>query len=176
MPITNAPPLIGGNKKTTPVKKSTSKNDDRREALEGLGQLAQVPLIATKQFADAGAIGIYWPNVSKELANLADSQDAIAKVIDPLLKVGPYTGLVTALLPFLMQIAVNHGRVAPGAMGTVPASMLSAQIETRLANAELEALRMQREAEKAAAEMRAEIELNRAAMTVENHDSPVNGE
>jgi hypothetical protein len=123
-----------------------------------------MPLIAMKQYADAGAIGTYWPGIAKEVAILAESQPAIAGVIDPLMKIGPYTALVAATLPFLMQIAVNHGRVAPGAMGTVPASTLEAQIKTAMAQAELEALRAQQEAEQAARALRDELAESKAQM------------
>lgn len=179
MPITNAPPpVIGSRKPTAAVKKAApvSKNAERADALNGLGQLAQVPLIATRQFADAGAVSLYWPNIAKEIANLADSQEAVANLVDPLIKVGPYTALVAAILPFFVQIAVNHNRMAPGAMGTVPATMLSAQVETQLAQAELEALRMQAQAEGAAAAMRQEMEEQRKAATATVNDHSVTGD
>ena len=165
MPITNAPPPISGTKRSTAApKKSTSVKQDRKEALEGFGQLAQVPLIATKQYADVGAFSVHWPNVAREVAELAESQPVIANVIDPLIKIGPYTGLVAAILPFVMQIAVNHGRVAAGALGTVPANSLAAQVEAGLAQAEIEALQTQLQAEQAAQKMRDQIKAQRKAM------------
>jgi hypothetical protein len=121
-------------------------------------------LLATKQYADAGAIGLHWPNVAEELATLAESQPAIAKFIDPLIKAGPYTGLVMAILPFAAQIAVNHGRISAGAMGTQPGNSLSAQVEASLAQAEMEALSAQLAAEKAAQALRDEIRLARKQM------------
>jgi hypothetical protein len=108
---------------------------------------------------------MHWPGISSELAGLAESQPAIANVIDPLIKVGPYTGLVMAVLPFLVQIGVNHGRLAAGAMGTVPGNSLSAQVEASLAQAELEALSAQLNAEKQAQKLRDEISLARKQMT-----------
>jgi len=165
MPITNAPPPVVGAKRTASTpKKTTSVKDQRKEALEGIGQLAQVPLIAMKQFEDVGAFSVHWPNVAREVAELADSQEAIARVIDPLIKIGPYTGLVAAILPFAMQIAVNHGRVAAGAMGTVPANSLAAQVEAGLAQAEMEALQTQLQAEQAAQAMRDQIRQQRKSM------------
>lgn len=166
MPIVSTPPPVGAQRqasKPTSSKKQTL-TEQRIDAINGLGQLAQVPLLATKQYADAGAVGMYWPGISKELATLAESQPAIANVIDPLMKVGPYTGLVAAILPFLMQIAVNHNRIQPGSMGTVPATTLEAQIKTSMAEAELHALRTQMEAEEQAARMRQEMEQSRAAL------------
>lgn len=158
---------MGGQKSASRSNTSSKKKtiqEERLDAINGLGQIAQVPLLATKQFADVGALSVHWPNVAKELAELADSQEVIARVIDPLIKVGPYTGLVAAILPFFMQIAVNHGRVAAGAMGTVPGNALAAQVEAGLAAAEMEALQAQLEAEKAAQSLRDDIKRARKQM------------
>lgn len=149
----------------TKAPKESTLTKDRAEALTSLGQFAQVPLIATKQFADAGAVSMYWPGVATELAKLAETQPAIAKLVDPLMQVGPYSAIIMAVLPFVLQIGVNHKMVSPGAMGTVPATTLSSQVEASLARQELEALTIQRDAEKEAAEMRAEIAASRKALT-----------
>jgi hypothetical protein len=163
MPIVNTPPPAKTASAPRTSAKKTATLAARTEAVSTLGQFAQVPLIALKQYADVGAINLHWPRVSEEIAKLAEAHEEIARIIDPLMQVGPYAGLITAVLPMVMQIAVNHGRMAPGAMGTVPSSALSAQIETALAQQELEALRVQREAEAQAHAMRAEIENERKA-------------
>jgi hypothetical protein len=137
----------------------------REEAVAGFGQLAQAPLIALHQYADAGAIGLHWPNVAREVASLADSQEQVARLIDPLIKIGPYTGLITAILPLILQIGVNHNRVPAGAMGTVPAASLSAQVETAMAAIELQALQQQAEAEMQAQQLREQIAKSRNQMT-----------
>ena len=169
MPITNAAPALNRTKNVSSTASKAPKEStvtkDRAEALTSLGQCAQVPLIATKQFADAGAVSLYWPGVATEVAKLAESQPAIAKLIDPLMQVGPYSALIMAVLPFVLQIGVNHKMVAAGAMGTVPATSLSSQVEASLARQELEALTIQRDAEKEAAEMRAEIAASRKALS-----------
>lgn len=168
MPIVNSmgtPPPSGTPRKTTVSAPKKPIKVLREEALNGFGQIGQVPLLAFKMYADVGAMSLHWPNIAKELAALADTQEPIAAVIDPLIKVGPYTALITAVLPLAMQVAVNHGKAPAGAMGTVPATTLTAQVETGLAMAELEALKMQQEAEKAAAEMREEIAVARKQMT-----------
>lgn len=172
MPLSNLPPVKPSANSAT-GKARASKADvraqDRVEALTGFGMLAQVPLLATKQYADAGTITQYWPGVAKEIATLADTQPAIAKVIDPLLQVGPYAALITAALPMIMQLAVNHKMMPAGAMGTVPGTLIGAQVEAGLAQQEIEALRAQREAEKAAEAMRREIAEQRAGL---EHDIP----
>jgi hypothetical protein len=168
MPITNTAPAPNTTRNTSSATRVTVKVSAtlkaRTEALVGFGQLGQVPLIATRQYADCGAISLHWPHVAEEIAKLADSQPVIAKFIDPLIQIGPYTGLVTAVLPFILQIGVNHGVFAPGAMGTVPTVTLTAQVESSLAQQELEALYLQRDAEKAAAAIRREINEARAAL------------
>ncbi len=168
MPITDAtpPPAKGmGNVSSRTVSRKTSNlTQEREECVAQLGMFAQVPLIATRQFADAGAIGVYWPSIAHELAVLAETQEPIARVIDPLMTVGPYAGLIAAALPMVMQFAVNHGRIKPGSMRTVPASVLQAQVETSMAQTELHALRMQQEAEEQAARARAEIQQSRDAV------------
>jgi hypothetical protein len=161
VPITNQPPPVNPAAKAAKPKADSAVTKARAETLVSLGQIAQVPLIATKQFADAGAVALHWPNVAREVARLAESQPQIAKLVDPLMQVGPYAGLITAVLPFVLQLGVNHGRVPAGAMGTVPATSLAAQIETSLAKQELEALKIQFDAEKEANDTRAEIQKQR---------------
>lgn len=162
MPVVDAPPVRERPPAAPKPVRETATLKARREAVGALGQLAQVPLIATRQYADVGALSLYWPSVADELAKLAESDERIAQVIDPLCQIGPYAGLITAILPLLLQVAVNHGAVAPGAMGTVPASTLAAQVETGLAQQELQALQVQAQAEEDARRMRADIEKARA--------------
>ncbi len=154
MPVTSTPPPA---RKTPAAAKPAVEpqlTKDRRETLTGFGMMAQVPLIGFRLFADAATVGVHVPRIAKELAVLAETQEQVAAFIDPLIKVGPYTGLVTAVLPFLLQVGVNHGRVPAGTIGTVPATTLAAQMEMALAQAELEALQAQHDAERAAEEMR----------------------
>jgi hypothetical protein len=164
MPITNpGPPPVKKTATAKPVALSPV-SVKRQDAIASLGALAQVPLIAVKLYADAGAVSLYWPKIAREISLLADTNEQIAKLVDPLMQVGPYAGLITAVLPFALQIGVNHKRLPAGAMGTVPASTLAAQIETALAKAELEALRTQYEAERQSRAMRDDILNARRAM------------
>jgi len=167
MPIINDPPPIRGTAGRPAAARAPkqSMRQQREEAVAGFGQLAQAPLIALHQYADAGAIGLHWPNVAREVASLADSQEQVARLIDPLIKIGPYTGLITAILPLILQIGVNHNRVPAGAMGTVPAASLSAQVETAMAAIELQALQQQAEAEMQAQQLRDQIAKSRNKMT-----------
>lgn len=168
MPLTNAgPPPAKGTAAKPATTKATPQSitAQRMEALSNLATFATVPLMAMKLYADVGAVSLHWPNVSKEIAELAGKNEQIARLVDPLMQIGPYAGLITAILPFAMQIGVNHGRLQPGAMNTVPPTALSAQVETAMAKTELEALTIQRDAELAAAALRREIADSRRALT-----------
>lgn len=136
----------------------------RTEAVTALGSFAQLPLMLTGQYADMGAVTVHWPKISGEIAKLAATNEQIARLVDPLMQVGPYAGLITAVLPFAVQIGVNHGRIAPGAMGSVPAATLESQIKAEIAKSELHALQVQQEAEEQAARVRAEIDSARKAL------------
>lgn len=162
MPIVSSPPPASGARKPAAApKKAASLTEQRTDALSGLAQVAQVPLIAFRQYAHAATVGIHAPNIARELAKLAETQEPIAKLVDPLIKVGPYAGLVGAILPFILQTGVNMGRIPAGAMGTVPPNSLAAQMEASIASAEMQALQEQLEAERAAQRIRDEIKAQR---------------
>jgi hypothetical protein len=167
MPITGnsgAPPARPAKASGAAAKpKTTSRTAQRSEAIAGLGQIAQGALIATGQLADAGAVGIHFPGIAGEIARLADADAKVAAIIDPLLKVGPYTALLTAVLPLAMQIAVNHKRIPAGTMGTVPGELLDSQIKTSMARQQLEVKRQQAEVERQLAEMQADQDAAEAA-------------
>lgn len=170
MPILNTPPPTKATaNKSAAVKKAEATKAEitsaRAQAVTELGQFAQLPLMITHQYADVGAIQLHWPNVSQEIAKLADSNEQVAKIIDPLMQVGPYAGLITAVMPFAVQILVNHGRVTAGAGGSVSPTTLSSQVEASLAENELQALVIQRDAEAKAAQVRKEIETARKQVT-----------
>lgn len=157
----SAPPPVKSKPTSVAAAKSSAATAARTAALEGIGQLIQLPLIITRQHADAGAVGLHWPSVAQETAKLAETQPKVAQVVDLLLRVGPYAGIIAAVLPFAVQIGVNHGRVAPGAMGSVPAVTLESQVQASIAQAELQGLRIQQEAQQEAARIRAEIQRSR---------------
>lgn len=164
MPITAAPAAPPARKTSAPParKTVTSKLAEREEAIGGLGQIAQGILITTRQYADAAAIGLHFPNVAHEIAKLADTDERIAKIVDPLLQVGPYAGLLTAILPLVMQFAVNHGRGQAGIMGTVAPDALESSMKTAVMKAAVAAKREQRAAEAELKRMEAELSADTA--------------
>lgn len=143
----------------------------RADAVKALGQFAQMPLMFTRQYADVGTISLHWPKVSEEIAKLAASNEQVARIVDPLMTVGPYAGLIMAVMPMFAQIAVNHGRAPVGVAGSVPPVALSSQVEAEMARNELQALTIQRDAEMQAAAMRKEIDDQRRQIEAENAQS-----
>ena len=134
----------------------------RSDAINGLWQIAGLGCVFMRQYSDAGAISMHGPIITKEVVDLADTNEQIAKSIDQLLQVGPYAGLVTAVLPLAMQILVNHKRIPveklPAESGIVDPEILEAQVKTEMLRMQLEALKAQREMEKEVEAMRAEYE------------------
>jgi hypothetical protein len=81
---------------------------------------------------------------------LAESNDGIASVVDYLTEAGPYMGLLTVMLPFVLQLAANHGRIDASKLspefGVYPPDVLEGRVRS-----EMEAKRAQmREAAQAA--------------------------
>jgi len=132
-----------------PMASTQSPNEKRTEGLLGLAQMGQGILLMTHQWADAAAVGTHFPPVAKELANIADSNETIAKPIDFLIEVGPYGALVSALMPLALQILANH-RVIDAtrliSQGVVPPEVLEAQMLAQVATAQAEAMKAQQQA------------------------------
>jgi hypothetical protein len=140
-----------------------SKFDERQEGLEGLGQIGTGLCLATGQFADAGAIGQHWPNIARETATLAGKYEPVANVVDKLIMIGPFAALLSAVLPFALQLAVNHGRIGDaailGGFGVMPKEALEAQgraTAMRMVQAAMEEqMKAQRELQEAEASLAA---------------------
>jgi uncharacterized membrane-anchored protein len=117
----------------------------------GLFQGGQAIALFTKQYADAAAIGAHAQPISHEVSALAATDDKVAKLVDSLLVVGPYTALAMAVLPFAMQLAVNHGFLPSGKIpGTTDPKVLSGRVEADLAQAAADQLQEARLAQEQA--------------------------
>lgn len=128
---------------------STGKHAKRQSAVEEIGAIAGMFLIARGQLADAAAIGMHGPGLAEEIVKLGDEVEEVGKGLDYLTQAGPYAGIMRAAIPLLAQIAVNHNRMKPNGMipGLLPKAALEAQARADLAEMELHALRKQKEAE-----------------------------
>jgi hypothetical protein len=130
--------------------------DEREDAVNGVFQLAGLGCIMFGQYSDAGAISLHCPPIAHEIAELAEKNEQVAKGVDVLLQVGPYAGLVAAIMPLVLQLMANHKVVdadkMPGA-NVVKPEVLEAQVKTSMAKQAMMAMQAQREAEEELAEM-----------------------
>lgn len=154
MSLATPPPARGGKRTVTPApSKRLTPAEKRKQALDGLGQVASFGLIAAKQYADAATIGAHFGDVADEVVKLADSNEKVAKAIDYLTEVGPYAGLITAALPMVMQLLCNHKLLdhekIPGASDP---QLLEMEMQTQMRKQALEQMREARQA-RADAEM-----------------------
>jgi hypothetical protein len=143
------PKSTGGTRQTMTEK--------RTEAVAGVFQLAQYGCILTHQYPDAAAIGMHGEGIAGEVAKLAAQEEKVAKVVDYLLEVGPYAGLIAAVMPFTLQILTNHGILPANKIsGVVSPDVLQTRMEATLqkqaADQLAEAQQMQREASEQLAE------------------------
>jgi hypothetical protein len=68
--------------------------------------------------------------LAKAVADCADTEPAIARIVDTLTATGPYAALLTALFPVALQLAANHMKALPPvlkAMGAMSAEELIMQ-------------------------------------------------
>lgn len=90
-----------------PRASSAPKKTDYRPALNGLMQIAALPLSVVYPM-DAAAIALYGPAVTEALNELAQQRPEVAAALERLLQVGPYGLVIAAGLPLLAQIMANH--------------------------------------------------------------------
>lgn len=122
----------------------------REEAIGGILQIVQFGCLAFGNYADAGAIGHYGPPFVNEGVKLASENEAIASKVDLLIKVGPYAAFVGILIPFSLQIAVNHGVFKAEQFanaGIVSPQSLEYDMKATIAKQQYEAMQRQKEAE-----------------------------
>lgn len=102
---------------------------DYRPAILGLLQLPQLGLSLAAKFVksdelrtalvlDGMTVGVHSGNVAEALNTTAQHDEKLAKVLDKLSTVGPYSLVISALMVPVFQVLANHGAVAPNpAMG-----------------------------------------------------------
>lgn len=138
------------------VKRTTAAEDrqeKRAEDIEGLFGIAQYGLLMTGNFADSGAISKHGSSISSEIAKLAARDTRIAKVVDKAGLIGPYSALLTATIPFVVQILVNHNVIPVEQVvllkntGVVPPAVLEADMKREIAKITAQAIQDQQRAE-----------------------------
>lgn len=143
-----------------PEPRASAKQKAREEAANGIGQIIAFGCMVSGNLADAGAVGMHWPNMAHEAAVIADTDSKMATGLDYLLEVGPYGNFIVACLPFAAQLLVNHGLVKAEAMagaGVVHPETLAAEVKRDMAQKAMEAMRAQAEAEAQMREMAAQM-------------------
>jgi hypothetical protein len=126
-----------------------ARQSERQEGLEGLGQLAQIPLMVTGNLSDMGAVTTHWPNVARETAALAETNEKIGQAVDKVIAVGPFAGVITAVIPLVLQILVNHGRLPAGMFaqfGVEPPEMMQRRASIHIQRQAAEIARQEAEA------------------------------
>lgn len=145
---TTPPKRVTAKRTSTPATKTVAIEDlhkEREEGLNGLFQMVSVIAMAFGGYADAGAINTHGPGLTKETVKLADKYESIGKGLDALSQVGPFTGVITAAAPLVIQLATNHKLIstAQGAqMGATDPQVLAQQMQLK---AQRDAVAMQRE-------------------------------
>ena len=159
MPISTTPPPPKNTRTPKAVPPPPAdKQAERSDGLQGYAAIGQAILIGTRQYADAGAITVFFPKLADEVAKLAATDERVAGWIDPIIQAGPATAVIAAALPLVMQFAVNHGWMKPGGMGTVSRETLASKVELGIAQMQAQAYREQLQAEEEAARIREEIQ------------------
>lgn len=168
MTLAKAPPRKRAAASNTPTRVSNAPQQDTRtvsekrvDGLLGIAQLVQGGLLMFGQWADAATMGTHSEPLAREAVKLADSSEAWAKPIDFLIELGPYAGLISAGLPFVMQLMANHKMLNAGMLinqGVVPPELLEAQMKAQVARQVSEAMKAQKMAAEQAKEAQLEYE------------------
>jgi hypothetical protein len=142
-------PIIQGTtppRKKTPATRTTQKAQPtatagiRLEAragdVDGIFKTVSSIMVLRGMLADAGAINLHSKNISIEIARLAETNEQIAKALDSLTAAGPYSGVLIACLPLILQIAANHDKIdidkAAGLGGIMSKADLEKHVEIKM--------------------------------------------
>jgi hypothetical protein len=151
----------------TPSQEMDAKTQERKEGLDQYVQTGVALLMLTRQYADAQATAMHGPKVTTEVAKLCNRYEKMAGAIDKAIAAGPLAGLITASLPWAMQLAVNHGLIRnPGVlagMGVQPKEVLEAEGQKAERDMILRAIEAQRQYEQEQAAFNAELAEFRSA-------------
>ena len=125
----------------TPTSGLTPRDEHRKESVDGIFATVSMLAIMRGQYADAGAVGLHGPKLSREIVLLGKTHDQIGKALDYLGTAGPYMGLFGAALPLVIQLAINHDRIdgekVSGIPGVMSKDALVTKVRGELAEAEL---------------------------------------
>ena len=132
----------------------------REQELTGYLQAGSLVCVMKGWYADAGALSVHGPAFIHELSAMAETDEKVAKIVDYFVAAGPYTKLLAAALPLILQFGVNHGRIpadAAGSGGIVPPETLEARVKADIARLQAEAIREAQEAQAELDKVKAEL-------------------
>lgn len=140
----------------------------RTEALIGLAQIGAFMATVRGDFADVGAINQYGMEAATEVAEVGEEVEWLGNTLDMLAVAGPYTKLLTVMLPFGLQLAANRGkldwRLAQN-LGVVDPVILAERAKAEIREmAERQAMLAEQQAMQHAQEQRAREQAQREAM------------
>lgn len=132
--------------------KRAARIKSREDGLASWLQLGALACISRGWVADVGTISTYGQPFSHETAKLGEQNEQIAKGLDFLAMTGPYSALLSVTMPFVLQLAVNHGKISHGAvahLGVVAPEMMESKARVEILKMQAEAEREQRATEQA---------------------------
>lgn len=157
---------------TPPPRKSTPKTSsagsmrqsmktaEREEGLNGLFQIGAAITMMVGSPLDAATVVHHGPNISREAAKLAETNESFARVLDYISSAGPYAAIITVSMPLALQILVNHKRIPsePFAnFGVMPPETLSAKISAEASRQQMQLMQEAQEAEAEAARIASKL-------------------
>lgn len=157
-PMPSPPPKVTRATATATAKKAATESNSekilksREEAVNGIFQVGQLVCILSKNWADAGAIETHAPNVSRETAALGARYEKVGTTLDALAQVGPFTAIIGAVVPLILQIATNHNKIPAdkvASFGVVSPEVLETQAKMQMQRMQYEMLMIQRQQEQA---------------------------
>lgn len=114
MPIDSTPTPPAPKAKRTPAARpapAMGVREAREAGLKGFAQIGTMICVSRGLWADAATIKDHGPGLARETAALGDQYEEVGKAIDFLVSAGPFTAIIGVALPFVLQIAANHGRI-----------------------------------------------------------------
>lgn len=161
MPIGQpAPPPKRGTVAKTPKPAVQTRKQARAEALTGWAQIGSFVCLCKGWLADSQAIAEHAPPICDEIAQIGETNEQLAGPLDALCKAGPYAALMASVMPLALQLAANHGKVQPGALGgfgVVAPATLEARAKAEMAKTAAHALQVQQEAEEQLRQAQAQV-------------------
>lgn len=97
--------------------------------------------------ADSATLSIHGEALAQGVGEAAAGDERLARVLEKALQVGPYGALLAPVMTIGAQIAVNHGILKPGVMGTKEPQVLIDHIVAEQEAAEAEAAAAARRAD-----------------------------